>query len=171
MAFFNFDSVKKLLQSAEGRLSDIRNQTLELQKQREAVRYAPATRADVKANLAEWASKSEGSEYSEQLRAAVVRFAKTARSGNNGLQLRGLLTLSSEALSTQQIGQAVFELLRPQVLERQLAIIDSVPWPEGAMDASQRQQLADDLDARIGKLNAEEAELLTSARAAGLALE
>lgn len=171
MAFFNFDSVKKLLQSAEGRLTDIRNQTLELQKQRDVVRYAPATRADVKTHLAEWAATSDSSEYSQQLKAAVIRFAKTCRSNNNGHQLRGLLTLSSEALSTQQIGQGVFELLRPQVLERQLAIIDSVSWPEGAMDASQRQQLGDDLDARIAKLNAEEVELLNSARAAGLALE
>ena len=135
------------------------------------MRYAPATRADVKAHLAEWAATSDSSEYSQQLKAAVVRFAKTVRTNNNGHQLRGLLTLTSEALSTQQIGQAVFELLRPQVLERQMAIIDSTTWPEGAMDAAQRQQLAADLDARIAKLNAEEAELLNNARAAGLALE
>jgi hypothetical protein len=165
MALLDFSIIKKALQSVESRLDDLRNERLDLQKQREALRYAPQTREAVLSMLAQWQKDVLSPDTHSQIVAAIATFARTARAGSNGAPLKDLLT--SPTTTTALLHAAMAQQLRKE-LEN---LVAAVTWPDGAVSDSERKQRMAVLDRRIGELTAEEDQILSSARSAGLNLE
>jgi hypothetical protein len=179
--FFDFSAVKKSKESLEKRLFDIRNQTLELQKKVEAIRYAPAAREDAKNHVRTW-MRDAANGYAQTLLEKTTRFAKSP-ANSNGHDLRAFVTfggatsakgqLVSQDLqpTTQEIGQAMCALLGPVLLDSLIQSIDAMPWPENAVPIASREQLVDDLNKQISKLITEEAQIVRQAGEAGLTVD
>lgn len=179
--FFDFTAVKKSKESLQKRLFDIRNQTLELQKKVEAIRYAPAAREDVKANVRAWV-KDAADNYAKTLLEKITRLAKSPVNPN-GHDLRAFVTFGGATgpngsrinqdfqPSTQEIGQSMCALLGPVVLDSLLNAIDAMPWPENAVPMADRESLIAELSQKISKLIAEEDQIVNQASEAGLSLD
>ena len=179
--FFDFTAIKKSKESLEKRLFDIRNQTLELQKKVEAIRYAPAARENIKTHVRTWV-KDAADNYAKKLLEKINRLAKSPVS-SNGYDLRPFVTFGGATgpngsqvnqdlqPSAQEIGQALCALLGPVVLDSLLTAIDAMPWPENAVPMADRERLIAELSEQISKLTAEEAQIVKQAVEAGLTVD
>jgi len=174
---FDFEALRQVFQSLESRLAGvrsrrtgIRNEILELQKKREAINYAPGSREDVKSHLAKWVHTA-GAEHTARFIESTEQFARTIRTASSN-QLRALATLKGDEFSSPgQTGPAICAFMGPILIEAMNATVDAMPWPANAIPTAGRDKLIAELDERIGKLQAEEAELITKAQEAGINLE
>lgn len=173
--FFDFSAIKKSLQSLESRLRDLRNEKLELQKQREAIQYAPASKEDVKSHVARWLAAT-GSTYTETLFDSAQKFARSPHIPNAGrLQslttFSGSLGLRDDMTDPHELGQALCALLGPVLNDALMKSIDAMTWPDNAVPLANRAAQIKALADRIGKLQNEENEIINKAQETGLNLE
>lgn len=174
---FDFEGLRQVFQSLESRLAgvrsrraDIRNEILDLQKKREAINYAPGSKEDVKSHLAKWVHAA-GADYTTRFVESTEQFARTIRTASSN-QLRAMATLKGdEFASPGQTGPAICAFMGPILIEAMNATVDAMSWPDNAIPMANRDKLMEDLDGRIVKLQAEEAELITKAQEAGINLE
>lgn len=173
--FFDFSAIKKSLQSLDSRLKDLRNEKLTLQKQREAVQYAPASKEDVKLHVEKWV-KDAGRSYTAKLFDSAKQFARSPRTPNAG-NFQSLATLSGapgvldDMTTPHDLGQAMCALLGPVLNDALMKSIDAMDWPDNALPLANRAKQIEGLDERISTLQNEEAEIITKAREAGLNLD
>jgi hypothetical protein len=172
---FDFSAIKKSLQSLESRLRDLRNEKLELQKKREAIQYAPASKEDVKSRVATWLAAT-GAAYNETLLSSAEKFARSPHIPNAG-RLQSLTTFSAapgvrdDMTAPQELGQALCALLGPILNDALMKSIDAMPWSDNAVPLAKRADQITALNGRISKLQDEENEIITKAQEAGLNLE
>lgn len=174
--FFDFSAIKKSLQSLESRLSDLRAEKFELHKKREAIRYAPAAKDDVKQHVAKWVTDA-GAAFTQDLFICAKQFAQSPHIRDGG-RLQSLTTLNGAPSSRrddtnnpQEFGQAMCALLGPLLIESFMKSIDAMEWPQNAIPLANRTGEMEALYKQIEKLEKEENEILTKAQDAGLNLE
>lgn len=173
--FFDFAAVKKSVQSLSARLTSLRTELETLQRQREAIHYAPASKDDVKARVSHLV-KQAGIPYIESLGVGIAQFARSPHTPQMGgvqslITLNGLANANDPAGDPQAIGQALCALMGPSLLDALLKNIDAMPWPENALPLAGRSQQINELDTRIAKLQNEEQEIITKAQDVGITLE
>lgn len=174
--FFDFSAIKKSVQSAEARLADLRKEIEGLQRKREAVRYAPCSRDEVKSLVSGWV-KGNGAAYLDTLKSTVEQFARNPSSMASPHRLKQLTSLgggdgaASIDADPRELGQALCALLGPQINGALMGAIDALDWPDAAVSSADRQVQINALDERIAKLQAEETEIVSKAREAGINLE
>lgn len=173
--FFDFSAIKKSVQSAESRLADLRKEIEDLQRKREAVRYAPCSRDEVKSLVSGWV-KGNGAAYLDTLKSTVEQFARNPSSMASPHRLKQLAGLGGDGPSgieadSRELGQALCALLGPQINGALMSAIDALDWPDTAVSSADRQVQINALDERIAKLHAEETEIVSKAREAGINLE
>lgn len=163
MALLDFSGIRKMLQNVEGRLADLRNELIDLRKQRAALHYAPLTSEAVRGMLSQWQQDAMSPDLQKQIVAAIAIFARTARSGANGAPLKDLLANSANDLLRASMAQQL-----GAELNKLVAMVD---WPEGAISDTERTERMRTLDKRIADLASEEDQILAGAQSAGLNLE
>lgn len=83
-----------------------------------------------------------------------------------------MATLKGDEFSAPgQTGPAICAFMGPILIEAMNATVDAMSWPDTAIPTASRDKLIAELDERIVKLQAEEAELITKAQEAGINLE
>lgn len=173
--FFDFLSVKKSIEKLETKLADLRNQSIHLQKQSELIRYAPASKGDVKAMAKKWITEA-GLMHTKTLQESAVKFSKSPNHPQAG-RFQALATLSAlpvtldEYSSQREIGGILCVLLAPMLAESLDKTIDAMDWPENALPMEGREQKIETISKQIAAVNAEIDQIMIQAHEAGIKLE
>lgn len=161
------------LKDLQGGVKALRDQLEAARREREDVQCAPTCRADVKAIFSRWID-SCGQRYQERLQASLgTMLRKPAHFQDLGSQTaRNLMAVlsvqpnSGNAADARSIDVALMALMGAQLKPALMKMIDEVDWPgpEGLPMDERVRKLAE-IDARIAKLERDEAELLAIAAA------
>jgi hypothetical protein len=177
---FDFSSLKKSVQSIAGQARDLRAQVENAKREREDITNAPVTREDVKAMVSAWAA-GKSAEYVKRLHCNMQELIRDAKSLQDPKMIEHRMTLFGK--TRQQGGEftmfpgpeledmAICCLLGPALVTALHAAIDRMDWPAGALPVAARVKAVNKLDAQIAELVAQEAELVTTARQAGIVIE
>ena len=169
MADLDFLGLKQSIDALSGKLKAVRQQAEGLRREREELAAAPPTRADAVAAVHSYIDH-EGARFRERiLYPAWGLLTRPDRLGRVNPNILTAMPPDSTA-SPRSMELALFALLGPTFKDAVAQAIDAMPWPEGALPMAERQAQLAELDERIGKLEAEEAELLTHAAKAGVLL-
>lgn len=174
---FDFLSIRKLIQSATARLSQVRAEIEALRRERDALLYAPAAKSDVKAWLTAWVRDSS-EEYRASLRTSlntVIRQPSNLSSPaikQRGVTLTGAAQQYGESASPVDLDRAMCALMGAQINESVSKLIDEMrDWPEQGLPMKERATKVAELNQRLGKLETEALELARQAEEAGISLE
>jgi len=175
---FDFSFIRKSVQSLSSQVTDLRAQIAKLTAERAAILAAPASREDVKAMVTSWA-KDRASEYITSLQMNMAFFVKYADKLADPATVRQRMTVFG---ASQQLGsgfesgpslndKAVCALFGAALIDGVHAAIDRMQWPDGALPLEGRQKRVQEIDRALSTLVAEEAEIVSSARSAGVLFE
>jgi hypothetical protein len=143
------------------------------QRKREDIINAPATKEDLKAMVAAWCQERSG-KYAEHLSAALGIFIRkpALMADQNRVAKFTVFGAQGSYLPGPALNDMVLcSLFGPALVTALHASIDAMEWPANALPIAGRAKQVEDLDARIGKLTKEQAELVAEARDAGVIFE
>lgn len=174
---FDFLSLKKTLANFAGELGGLRSQIENLQRQREDIVNAPATREDVKAMVEKWAA-GKSAEYVKRLQFNMQEFVTQPKNLLDAQAVENRMTLFGKS---RQIGefamfpgpeledQVICCLMGPTLITSLHAAIDAMEnWPKGSIPMSGRAKKISDLDDKIAELSQKESVLVNAAKDAGV---
>ena len=174
---FDFLSIKKTLADVGKQVSDLRSQIETLQRQREDIVSAPATRADVKEMVAQWVER-KSTEYMRRLEFNLQEFVTHPKNLKCEKTVGHRMTLFG---TTRQLGaltmfpgpeledMAICCLFGPALITSLNTIIDAMEnWPAGGIPMRERGKKIKDIDAQIDKLMSQESALVSAAQEAGV---
>lgn len=174
---FDFLSLKKTLANFVDELGGLRSQIEKLQRQREDLVNAPATREDVKAMVEKWAA-GKSAEYVKRLQFNMQFFMNKPGKMLDAQVVENRMTLFGK--SRQQGGDGMFPgpeledqaiccLMGPALITSLHAAIDAMEnWPKGSIPMSGRAKKISDLDDKIAELSQKESVLVNAAKDAGV---
>jgi hypothetical protein len=174
---FDFLGLKKTLANFAGELGGLRSQIETLQRQREDIVNAPATREDVKAMVETWAA-GRSAEYIKRLQFNMQEFVIDPKNLQAAQVINGRMTLFG--VSRQMGALAMFPgpeledmaiccLMGPALIQSLHAAIDAMEdWPKGSLPMKGRAREISDLDDKIAKLVKQEFSLVSAAEDAGV---
>ncbi|MDO8320609.1 hypothetical protein [Rhodoferax sp.] len=174
---FDFLSLKKTLANFAGELGGLRSQIEILQRQREDIVNAPATREDVKAMVEKWAA-GKSAEYVKQLQFNMQEFVTKPEHLLNAQTIENRMTLFGKSRQLGGLGmfpgpelddRAICCLMGPALITSLHAAIDAMEnWPKGSIPMSGRAKKISDLDNKIDELSQKESVLVNAAKDAGV---
>jgi hypothetical protein len=175
--FENLLSFKKSVASLAADVQKVRDAIEKLQQQREEVATAPATREDVKAMVEQWIT-GKAALYLKKLRFNMDEFIANPRQAlADPVQIENRMSLFGKS---RQLGEyamypgpelqdeAMSLLFGPHLVKAMHVAIDAMEWPPNALPLAGRAERLAELDEKISKLSAEEAEVVAEARNAGV---
>lgn len=171
---FDFLGLKKSISKVQERLEAVRLEQASIRNQIQAIQYAPSGCDDVKEVVARWVSESADA-YWSGFRASVKTAAKEAVP-TKGVTLKPLVTFGAQGNDPftqpthQQIGEMLCAVFSTNIVKALHQEIDAIEWPENAVPIAFRRGQIEKLERAYAKLTQEEAELLESARDAGLSV-
>jgi hypothetical protein len=169
---FDFLGLKKSIAQIQQRLEKVRLEQASIQNQIHSIQYAPTGADDIKNIVSKWVEESSNA-YWAGFRASVQTAAKESVP-TKGLTLKPLATFGAQIreqslqMPTQQMGEAICAMFAPHILAMLHQQIDAIEWPENAIPISERAGKMEQLQKALSKLMEEEADLVQSARDAGL---
>ncbi|MFO1217654.1 MAG: hypothetical protein U1E89_04635 [Burkholderiaceae bacterium] len=178
MPGFDLSTIGSLLRRATKSLSEqlaaLRTEIDRLERERDAVKYAPAARADVKVFVESWVQRC-GSTYGDVLQAAlreVIRAPHTMQDERRaGLSLSIVMPAGfGEAANARDFDVALCALFGPQLVKALHKALDESIWPDEGLPLVERQRRLEEIDQRLVDLRAQEQGLLDEAQAAGVVL-
>lgn len=179
MSIFDFKSIKKSLQGVAAHVREIRKEIEKLKREREDVACAPASREDVKKMTLAWMDL-RAADYQDKLRVTMGEAIKRASSSQPGegvgpqaMTLVGAWhQIGGVAPGPVSVDGALCAFFGQTLADSVCKVIDQMKWPaaEGLPLAERAKKLAS-LDQKIDALVAEERDLVSSARSAGITLE
>ena len=167
-----FQALTTATQDARSQLVALQSREEQLRRERDLLRSTPPSKDDVKRLLRSWVDAA-GADYTASLQSALAQFIRRPESIPEGaprLELIspvGAVQPFGAALSAQDLDRVLAALFRDQLLASLLAAVDAMTWEEGE-PLSKRTGRAQQLDAAIANLQAEQASLVDEARAAGV---
>lgn len=177
---FDFLSLKKTLANFAGELGDLRSQIENLQRQREDIVNAPATREDMKAMVEKWAA-GRSAEYMKKLGATIKGFAIDTGRLQVEQEINRSMTLFGTTRNLYPLGMhpgpelddmAICCLMGTSLVKSLHAAIDAMEnWPAGSMPMSGRAKKIGDLDEKIAKLVQQKSSLVSAAADAGVRVD
>lgn len=174
---FDFLSIKKTLADVSNQVRKLRQQIETLQRQREDIINAPATRDDVKEMVAQWVEK-KSTEYMRRLEFNLGEFITHPEKLKCENTVGHRMTLFG---TTRQLGaltmypgpeledMAICCLLGSTLKTSLNATIDAMEnWPAGGIPMRERGKKITDIDTQIEKLMSQESALVGEAQEAGV---
>lgn len=166
--------LKRQVEGIAGEVHGLRREIEALRRQRENVANAPVPREDIKAALRSWVA-GRVSLYEKQLGitlSGLIRNpAAVMRGDYHELTLTGSSFHRAGGLNPNGQGStdaAFCALLGESVVPAIERVIDAMEWPEAGLPMAARTKKLAELDATIAQRVAQEAELTSTARAAGI---
>jgi hypothetical protein len=146
----------------------------QLQREREDILTAPATREDIKAMVSTWCADRAG-KYRAQLFTALspfIRKPKLAHS-DNGLNVFTLFGAQGSQLAGPVLSDmAICALFGPALVKAVHESIDAMQdWPANALPWKGRTERVEGIDKKLADLIANEADIVAQARSAGIIFE
>lgn len=175
MGIFDFLGIKKSVDSLIGQVNGIKRELEGLRREREELQVMPAAKADVIEQLC-LRIDAVAAEYPADLTRAVGGFlasSKTHRLSAPTFSLGVLLPQASGAgagMSAATLMHGMAFLFRDPLKKAIAEAINAAEWPETTVTLATRTKRLEELDDRIGKLEAEEDELRNHAARAGIVL-
>lgn len=179
MALFDFKSIKQSLQGVASHVRQVRKEIEKLKREREDVAGAPASREDVKKMARAWMDV-RAAEYQDRLQVTMGEAIKQASSsrpedgvGPQAMTLVGAWhQIGGVVPGPAAVDGALCAFFGPALADSVCKVIDQMKWPapEGLPLPERTKKLAN-LDEKIAALVAEEMDLVSSARSAGITLE
>lgn len=177
---FDFLNLKKTLGNIVNELAGIRSQIEKLQRQREDLINAPATRGDVKVMIEKWAT-GKAAEYVRYLMFNMQELVTNPKAMQDASSIEARMTLYGKSRQIGEFGmmfspelsdRAICCLMGPALVQSLHATIDAMDnWPVGAIPLEGRAKKILDLDEKISKLVQQDASLTDSAQEAGVRLD
>lgn len=174
---FDFLSLKKTLANFAGELGDLRSQIENLQRQREDIVNAPATREDVKSMVEKWAA-GRSVEYVKRLQFNMHEFVADPKNLQDAQAIDNRMTLFGKSRQMGALGMfpgpeledmAICCLMGPSLVKSLHAAIDAMEnWPAGSMPLNGRAKKIGELDDKLAKLVQQESSLVSAAADAGV---
>lgn len=179
--FKNFLSFKKSLQSLAAEVHEHRGAIEALQRERETVLAAVPTRDEVKAMLAGWWAR-RNAEYVKRLQHHMTQqlLQKPEKLRDPGAvdqwmtlfgktRMQGALAMQP---GPELEDMAICSLLGSELMLKSLdAAVDAMEWPANCMSLEKRTKRVAEIDAELGQLTNEQAELVAAGRQAGIDFE
>lgn len=142
------------------RIGELRQTINDLAIQRESIAKSPVTKAEVKDALKAWLAKM-GADYRASMAGHFARMA----AGDTNFTLRNATGWTG--LNSEQFLELTFCGLLGTVAHDSLCkAIDEMPWPEGAISATDRASSLAAIDKKLSALVEEEQELIAATQAA-----
>lgn len=172
---FDLLSIRKTVQDLASRVRESKASIEKMKRQREDIANAPAAKSDIKAHLTQLVEQ-RSKIYETSFRKQMERFVRSPARINDATIMRQDLLISAAPDPGQMANMLHAEfglsaLFKEQVLKALHAQVDAMDWPVEGMPATERAKAMKDLDESISKSERELAELLSSARAAGIAID
>lgn len=168
---FDLSFLKKSVDALTLERRKLLNAIEQLQREREDILNAPATREDLKAMIAAWC-ENRAEKYRPQLVNALSPFIRKPRLINQENELYGLSLFN--APGSQLPGPHLNDMLMcalfgPALVKAVHEAIDAMrDWPANARPWNGRTERIAEIDKQLGKLIANEAEIVAQARSAGV---
>lgn len=175
MGIFDWKLLRSSVDTLVGQVRAIATELETLKREREDIAAATAAKEDVIEHLNRRID-AVAAEYPSDLTRVLGGFLqgdKTDRLSGPTFGLGALLPQANGAgtgMSAQTLMHGLAFLLRDQLKASVLQAINAAAWPENTLPLAERRRRLADLDDRIGKLEAQEAEMREKCAAAGIAL-
>lgn len=166
---FNLADLRQSVLSIAAKIRDMRSRIEKLKREREDVANAPASKADVKAMIAEWVH-ARGAAYQPALRKFMEPYIRSAA---NKAPM-GLLNSAVGRDAVPNVGgmdTVLCGIFGQAVLDALFREIDAMEWPAEGLPMEKRAAKVAALDKQISELMQQEQQLTTDARAAGIVVE
>lgn len=173
---FDFSAIRKSVQGLAGQASALRAQIETLKREREDILHAPVARKDMQLMIERWIDRRKD-DYLAQLRVTLESaFANPDQAQDHGRanHKMTLVGVPSYQEGLTEGGRAVEGALCTffgdnikHGLEKAFKAMD---WPEGGLPFKERCEAIKKLDVKIGDLSKQEADLVTTARSAGIVI-
>lgn len=168
-------ALRRAVKTFEERRQAVRTELERLRRERDAIMYAPAARADVKSALSRWVEET-GHAYGDRLITNIGELIRQPSSMDGSRRVAQLMSVAQPTKFGGEADARAFDsafcaILGAQLTEALHAAIDRAQWPEEGLPLAQRKVKLADLDAQIAALQAEENSILDEAQAAGVILQ
>lgn len=174
---FDFLGLKKTLSDVAGQVSELRSQIEKLQRQREDIATAPATREDVKAMVTSWVA-GRSAEYVKRLQFNMQEIVSNPSDFQDENAVNGRMTLFGRTRQQGGLGMfpgpeledmAICCLMGPALVKSLHETIDSMDnWPKGGIPMRDRAKEIQKLDEKISRLVEQESSIVSAAADAGV---
>lgn len=163
---FDFNPLKKMLSDASGQIRARQVELEKLQRQREDVAAAPASREDAIKAL----HGRIDAEADKHLRIVAGALLPLIVKGDPSRIDSPILAAvkSGSAPSPLSLEAGLCLAMGEQMKAAASRIIDGMEWPLGAIDHADKEKKVSELDRKISEIESELSELVHSARAAGV---
>jgi cell division protein FtsB len=175
---FDLSFIKKSVASLAQQVQQLRTDIEKLQREREDILTAPATRDDIKTMAAAWCEE-RSAKYGVLLRGSLQVFIRKPALMQDRAKVAERMTCFGSVGQLNGIipgpgltDMAMCALLGPALVKSLHATIDAMEdWPANALPMAGRSERVDALDKKITKLTREESDMVAEARAAGVIFE
>ena len=166
---FDFLGVKGQVQKLATQLKKLREDIEQLQREREDVVNAPATKDDVKAQVKAWIA-AQAAEYNAGFAGQLAALSCNALVPGHAVAIN-LASTSNSIFGPMLFNRALCGLLGPALYESMASSIDAMTWPAGSLPMEGRAASVERIDKKLGALIDQQRALVFSARDAGLQVE
>lgn len=177
---FDFLPLRKTLSTFVAEVASLRGDIERLQREREDIITAPATRQDMKAAVDRWVS-GRAAEYVKKLRFNMGPLICKPESFKDPAVFDKRMTLFG---TSRQLGgadtmfpgpeledMAICALVGPALTKALHEAIDAMDWPENSRPMAGREDRLASIDSKLAKLVEQEEKLTAAARESGITLD
>lgn len=168
---FDLSFLKKSVTALTQERAKLLNAIEELQREREDILNAPATRDDIKAMVSAWCADRAG-KYLPQLSNALSPFIRKPKliHGDGGMHSFTLFGAQGNQLAGPVLSDMMIcALFGPALVKALHETIDATPeWPANALPWKGRTERIAAIDKKLEALIASEADIVAQARSAGV---
>ncbi len=146
-------ALRRTVQGIGDQAAQLNTEVEELARQRDAIRYAPATKADIKAAIGQWLD-ARAAGYEAGLRESLLPFIRQPAQLQGPQFAQAFRVLSAgqpygSDLPTGELDRVFSFLFKDQLKATLTRTIDAMEWPDAGLPADQRAAALQELDSRI----------------------
>ncbi|WP_395055717.1 hypothetical protein [Polaromonas sp.] len=173
---FDFGILKKSLANYGDTLKRLQAEIEALHRQREDVLFAPTTRDDARAAMAQWVT-SQAAAYRASISAGVTELAlnRVALEDPKRFgELAARLPLVHKRVygpADGPVDLAICALMGDAMVKAFDSVLEQMEWPSGALSVVQRKKKLDEIDARLAELVESEKQMTAAASDAGVSID
>ncbi len=167
---FDFLNLKKSIEGISQRYRDLCNEVNIAKRESTAVQSARANRKDIIQTVSQWVDGSAAKFAPAVIAQFSTNFYDDGRLPPYGGGFLGLIGHEAGALPTHGVDVCMCAIFGDQIKQAIFAQIESMPWPNEGLPASERAAKLAELQSRISKLQTEVKTLRDSAEKAGIEL-